>query len=384
MKIKKYVAPTIKEALAKVKQDLGADAVILHSKKLPQRSAGEFAGQEIFEVTAAIDELDRPRRVRPQQDPAKFTQPDWKKNDAFNRNPAGKPSRFDSGKNAFKSTFHQAAEPLQERRPPNFPPFLNKLYNHLLNAGIQFELAEALIQQVRIELKHNRLALPEEIVTMLKAKMAELVPCRRIVRSSDQRPYIIALIGPTGVGKTTTLAKMATHPEVYGRDQVAFISSDTYRISAIEQLRTFAQIARIPLEVTYTPTEVSHAIQQHQDKDVILLDTPGRSPNNQQHFAEMDAFLKQAQPDEIHLVINVTTGYEDAANIVDRYNQLRINRLLFTKIDETIAPGNMVNILSRFQKPISLITNGQEVPDDIKVVAPNYLVTLIMKDDPIQ
>lgn len=391
MKIKKYTATTMKQALVNVKQELGDEAVILNSRKV---QSDEFPGQELFEVTAAVDEMDQPtvrRPVKPTpqqrytppvqeryQAPAPQPQPPidadkWKNVASLNE--------LTSDMHEIKSTVRHLTEQIKYHNLPQLPQPLSKLLMSLLNSGFNNQLAQELISQISSEIRGNEINDTDYLTEVMHNKIARKILTKPAAHSIDGSPYIIALVGPTGVGKTTTIAKMATHPEIYGRDRVAFVSSDTYRIAAIEQLRTFANIARIPMEVTYGFDEINRALLRHYDKDIILIDTPGRSPYNHQHMMEMKEFIKRAKPDEIHLVLSVTTRFEDVSNIIQNYNTLRINRFLFTKVDETQNPAMIINVVNQFQKPISFITNGQEVPNDIKPVTPNYLTTLILKEN---
>jgi flagellar biosynthesis protein FlhF len=189
---------------------------------------------------------------------------------------------------------------------------------------------------------------------------------------------VIALVGPTGVGKTTTLLKMATNPQIFGRRNVAFISADTYRIGAVEQLRTFSSIARVPLSVVYSPTDISQALQNFGNQDLILIDTTGRSQNKPDHMIELRQFMQRASPDEIHLVLSATTKYKDILDIIQKFDSIGANRIAFTKLDETKTVGTMLNVSHYVKKPISYLTDGQNVPGDIALAKANRIADMIM------
>ncbi|UZQ86290.1 hypothetical protein ODU73_000710 [Thermoclostridium stercorarium] len=174
-------------------------------------------------------------------------------------------------------------------------------------------------------------------------------------------------MGPTGVGKTTTLAKLAAEYTLNQRKKIAFISADTYRIAAVEQLKTYAEILNVPVSVIYTPSEIREAIAEFQDKDLILVDTAGRSHNNVAQFAELKALVNNAEADEIYLLLSCGVSRSACREILKHYSFLKDFKLLFTKYDEVNVPGIILNARYATGKPLSYITVGQSVPDDIEV-----------------
>ena len=382
MKIKRYKSPTMKLALQQVRDELGEEAVILHSKKLSDRAGGEQ-----YEVTAAVDEFDRPTLPNPPKPKAgaiPSSEPVAQNPGAGQWKSASELSALNSEVRELKSALQQMTERMKFPQMPKLSPALNKLYLSLMNAGLGHPLAQEFVQTISGSLNGHDPEQPGMLQGLLREWLAEKIQISPASVPREGQPTVIALVGPTGVGKTTTLAKLATHPALYGNSKVAFISADTYRIAAIEQLRTFAQIAKIPMEVIYSADEVGPALLRHHDKDVIFIDTPGRSPYSGNHLREMRTLMERAQPDEIHLVLNVSLRHEDARDIIGAYGRLGVNRLLFTKADETCSAGSLLNVAAEFGPPLSYITNGQDVPDDIKRVTSNYLVSLLLKDNEIQ
>lgn len=173
------------------------------------------------------------------------------------------------------------------------------------------------------------------------------------------------LIGPTGVGKTTTLAKLAASFHLVDEQQVALITADTYRIAAIDQLRTFAQIINLPLEVVFDPLEFSKALGLHEQAQVVLVDTAGRSPKDELRLGELRRFLSVEHPVETLLVVTATTKAPDLRLILDRFGALGLDGLIVTKLDETIAIGPIFELLWERQLPVRFLANGQNVPDDL-------------------
>jgi len=190
---------------------------------------------------------------------------------------------------------------------------------------------------------------------------------------------IVALLGTTGVGKTTTLAKIAAKFVLEQRTNVALITADTYRISAVEQLKTYSDILELPLEIVYNPNELAAAIERHRLKDLILIDTAGRSQHNEYQMRELEEFLKVNPRIEKHLVISATTKYTDAKQIMNKFSQVNPDKIIFTKIDETGSLGMIVNLLNDNRYSLSYITTGQSVPDDIERATSEILAKLLLQ-----
>ena len=191
---------------------------------------------------------------------------------------------------------------------------------------------------------------------------------------------IVALIGATGVGKTTTLAKIAARMVLEKNIRAALITADTYRISAVEQLKTYSDIIGLPLEIVYTPDELKVALHKHRDKDLILLDTAGRSQHNDYQMQELENFLAVAPYIEKHLVMSATTKYRDAAEILNKFSVCKPTRVIFTKTDETSSVGLILNILKDKDIALSFLTNGQSVPDDIIPANAESLAKLLLRE----
>jgi flagellar biosynthesis protein FlhF len=203
-------------------------------------------------------------------------------------------------------------------------------------------------------------------------------PGGRPGRGEDGRPLTIALVGPTGVGKTTTVAKLAASYKLRQGRKVGLITSDTYRIAAVDQLRTYANIIGLPLKVAMTPGEMSAACSSLSACDVVLIDTAGRSQNNHGRIAELAEFLHAAKPHETHLVLASTASETVMAATAEQFGAVKPNRLIFTKLDEAVGFGVLVNIIRKVNAKLSFVTTGQEVPDHIEPGQPERLARLIL------
>ncbi len=194
---------------------------------------------------------------------------------------------------------------------------------------------------------------------------------------SDGKPTVVAFIGPTGVGKTTTLAKIAADFTLAKGKRVGLVTADTYRIAAVEQLKTYAEILNLPVTVAYSAADMREAVDAHRDKDLVLIDTAGRSHRNRQQFDELRQLLAAVETDEVYLVLSVNTGRAACQEILEHYTFMRDYRLLFTKLDESPVPGIIFNARLRTGKPISYVTTGQSVPDDLEVANPGRLAAFL-------
>ena len=190
---------------------------------------------------------------------------------------------------------------------------------------------------------------------------------------------IVALLGTTGVGKTTTLAKIAAKFVLENGVNAALITADTYRISAVDQLKTYSDILGLPLEIVYNPAELNAAIERHKHKELILIDTAGRSQQNEYQMRELEDFLKVNTRIEKHLVVSATTKFTDAQDIMKKFSVLEPEKVIITKVDETGSLGMIINLLRDQKVSLSYITTGQSVPDDIEAANADILTDFILK-----
>lgn len=265
--------------------------------------------------------------------------------------------------------------------PGRMPENLFKHYLQLVEAQVAREIADEVVAAVKDELSPAELLDDEIVRTSLLRRLAVLIPTAQDAPIPGRRcgkPRIVALVGPTGVGKTTTVAKLAATYKLKHNLRVGLITADTYRIAAVEQLRTYASIIALPMRVALTPTDMAAACQAMRDCDVILIDTAGRSPTDTAKIEELCTFLAAAEPDEIHLVLSSTSSEQVMLRTVERFAPACPNRVLFTKLDEAVNFGVLVNVARAASASLSYLTMGQEVPDQIEASRPERLAGLVL------
>ena len=231
-------------------------------------------------------------------------------------------------------------------------------------------MARELVERVRNEAPNEELADPVLIKARVARMIEEEISVAGPIAVTPGRLRLVALVGPTGVGKTTTIAKLAANYRLKGKHNVGLITVDTYRIAAVEQLRTYADIIDLPMQVVSTPREMREAVRRMRNLDLILLDTAGRSPKDEIKIRELKAFLTEASADEVHLVLSSVASARTLEQTAERFAAVGTTRLILTKLDEASSLGSVLPLVRSSKLPLSYLTNGQNVPDDIETAEP--------------
>ena len=372
MKIKKIAAPTMKEALRLVKLELGEDAIILKSRKVAKGGALSFLAKEQIEVTAAVDYESPEPSVRENETPVRPREEGDSVRDRY--------LLYDIRDDVERidGTLREIGDKLKYDSMLDLPVELNRYFIDMVERGVEKRLAGSIVQEIFHDINGKDFEDSLLVGRAVQRKLRNMFPVSGPMVFDGDRPNVVALIGPTGVGKTTTIAKIASQYKFFAGKQVALISVDTYRMAAIEQLRTFARIAAIQLEVVYQPKDMPLAIRKHSDKDLIVIDTAGRSHRDSEKMEELAVFMEAANPTEIHLTLSAGTKFRDLLDIIDRFGAVQSNFILITKLDETSNFGNILNLTHQRPKPFSMLTIGQNVPDDIALADKAGLTRLIL------
>jgi flagellar biosynthesis protein FlhF len=277
-----------------------------------------------------------------------------------------------------------APEPAESNTPAltGMSDVLFERYMRLIDQQLSTELAERVAGSVRDELTPSELGEENTVHMTVHRYVAGLISATGQTpapgKRSDGRPATIALIGPTGVGKTTTVAKLAATYKLKHGQRVGLVTSDTYRIAAVEQLRTYANIIGLPLKVVLSPQEILDACDALNECDVILIDTAGRSQNDAAKVDELRQFIDAAQPHEKHLVLSTTSNEQVLLAAAERFKQVGPDNVIFTKLDEAEHLGLLFNLVHKVGLPMSFITTGQEVPDHISLAQPDRLARILL------
>lgn len=363
MKVRKYEAANMQEALLKIRADLGNDAVILHTKKINKGGPFSFLGigREIVEVLAASDVDTKDGEKQPNSDDRlQLLQMEIRE---------------------MKQMFHSVVSHLDKKGADEFSPVLAAFLHRLINSGIEEKLSKKIVRALQTDLPQEEKSDTLSVESALLSRMAQLIGPARPIKLDENQCKIVALAGPTGVGKTTTIAKLAAHFVLSRGAKTALITADTFRIAAIQQLKTYAEIIGAPMEVVFTPREMRSAVNRHIDKDLILMDTAGHSQKNAQQMFSLKDFMDAARPQEIHVVLSATTKTKDLLDVFSRFSVVPISQAIFTKLDETSEYGPILNVISSMGKPLSYVTTGQNVPQDIETVEPKKLARMILGEE---
>ena len=378
MKIRRYMAKNTQEAILKVKMDLGNDALILNTRKVRKKGFFGMFAKPLVEVLAAIDEYYLPKK---EQEPVKVEQKvSATLNDVGNKiNFDEKEDKIANLENKISSmedmlqkillqvqTKEKAPEqPQREEKTTPLSKVSQIFYGNLIKNEVESDIAKKIIDGVTAKTGEN--ASVNETASMLYSIIAGLLGKPETIQMNPSgRPTVVIFVGPTGVGKTTTLAKIAANYLLNQKKTVGMITADTYRIAAVEQLKTYAEILGIPVSVAYSPNDIMEAVNQHSDKDIILIDTAGRSQRNKAQFEELKALIAASGANEVYLVLSATTSIRNCKEILGCYNFLNDYKLIFTKTDEAPVQGIILNVRYLTGRNLSYITTGQSVPDDIE------------------
>jgi flagellar biosynthesis protein FlhF len=386
MKVKTFQGTTMADALAQLKKEFGRQAVILNTRTFTRGGLFGFGGKPLVEITAARDAADLPAPLR--RTAVRSTavrRPPGRMQEA----PPGPapiatviPTSQDRVFEEVSSLRTLVADLVSETRRANagsLPDGLYRTYQQLVSNAVAEELATLLVNAVRLRLV-DPVASGEEAVRAALAEVVEpMVPAAGPIAVPERaRPYLVALVGPTGVGKTTTIAKLAANFCLREGKKVGLITIDTYRIAAVEQLKTYAQIIDVPLEIAMSVDQLTEAVERMSDRDIVLIDTAGRSQRDATRIQQLKAFFSAVRPHEVHLVLSSAASQKVLDQTIDRFRDIGIDRLIFTKLDEALGFGVILNSLHKAQAKLSYVTTGQDVPSDIEVGEPAALTRLIL------
>ena len=283
----------------------------------------------------------------------------------------------------LKALVHDLASRARHDAASSLPKPFAAAYVELIQRQVGEDIAAQIVERVRAELGDKADDRPAVIREHLVRYVESMLPVAGPIRlRPGASPTVVCMVGPTGVGKTTTIAKLAANFSLREGKKVGLVTIDTCRIAAVQQLRTFAQILQVPLEVAAEAGELRRTVGGMSDRDLVLIDTPGTSPYDDVRLQDLKRFLEEAKPHEVHLVLSTTTRQGVLMDAIERYQVLNVNRVIFTKLDEAIGFGAILTCLARADAKLSYLTTGQEVPDDIRVGQQRMLAHLLVEGAP--
>lgn len=360
MQIKKFTGTTLKDAIAQMKNDFGEDAIVLGTKVIENYSKG--VEQKLFEITASLDEDDSNPEIKIEVPKVKSFETEMKKLTekiyGISNNPV----------NTASKTVHKSKR--VEQNNIHFQTIQNLLREKDVSEENINKILKLISQYDAIVNESNK---DEFIISSL----ASLIPTSDFEFNENSGQKVISIVGPTGVGKTTCIAKLAVISKILHNLNIGLISIDTYRLGALDQLKIFSEISNIDFLVAYEPKDIPKFMKKFKDKDIVFIDTVGRSQNNTKLLHSINQFLKTVKIDETYLVLNSTSDYKIMLDVAKKFKVLNYNGIIFSKLDEAVSFGNLFNLVEEVKTPIKYLTNGQVIPDDIIAADSEFIANMI-------
>lgn len=413
MIIKKFTAKTEAEAIETAKKELGENLVIMNVKSVKKKGFLGLFKSSLSEVTVALEEereQDRTSQLfRAKKETTGPLVPDsvWEKKEKVVRQETANVSinaitsseetgkaiveKLDGLQNLLQKQLSKSEEEKREDIKEEVKnqfisdetmTFIKLLYNTMIENEVKDSYANELIGEIQSKGKPDMQM--DFVLSNVYQKMILKFGQAKLIGPAEKKPKVLYFIGPTGVGKTTTIAKIASKFCVEEKKKIALLTADTYRIAAAEQLRTYANILEVPFRVIYTPEEILQSVEEFRDVDYILVDTAGHAHQNEEQKQAILGFIHSTDDSidkEVYLVVSATTKYRDLVGIADAYKEVDNYKLIFTKLDETTALGNMYNLRLYTGASLSYVTCGQNVPDDISPFNPQSTVKQILSSN---
>jgi len=395
VKIKKYVARDFKTAIQRAKEEMGRDAIIIHTRQIKKGGILGLLYPPRVEITVVLDDnlqVNTDRR-RLESVPGKTAAAKLEisaSSDTINPASATNSRETSSREDEMLLEMQKMKHLMSDIKSRMYevevikgiPEQVQQFYKTLIINNVDREIAFKVVNSVASRLPKDGISDDVWARDVCLHTLQEVIQQAQPIQVKPGcKGMIVFMVGPTGVGKTTTIAKLAANLTFLDNKSVALITLDTYRVSAAEQLRTFAEIIGIPISVVFTPVDMMLALEQYRERDLIFVDTAGRSPYNSEQMEELREFIDIARPDETILVMSVTTNKNDLINIYQRFQSMGVDKLIFTKLDETCNYGTVLNVLHETKKPIAYFTTGQNVPDDIEVPDSLRLAQMLLRRD---
>lgn len=371
MQIKKYVAATLKEASQQMKRELGENAIVLSTRIIDDDP--RYGGKRVFELTAGVEdnydtvtnELNKKNTLETRKN---FTEELKNLNEKVFSTPKKE------GKLTSEKKIKVVPDGVKLRSKKDFEYELKEIADTLLQREVNRRIVDSIISQLK---KYSEFVQSPNIDNYVISTISSMIPTSNFEIQKRQKTKTIVMAGPTGVGKTTCIAKLAVISKILHNLNIGLISLDTYRLGAIDQLKIFSDISNIDLRVAYDASEIPGFLSEYRKKDLVFIDTAGRSQNNRELLLEMKQFINTIKPDEVYLVLSTTSTTKNMLDVAEKFKILNYNGIVFTKLDEAVSFGNILNLTTQAGVPIKYLTNGQVIPDDIIAADPEFIANMI-------
>lgn len=384
MRLKIFEGKTEEEALARAKEQLGENVVVLNIKRYNKKSFLPFLNSSRVELTVAIEN-------QSEKAVSNYGKKTTRKTSLIKENTdEEKIKNYEQEIKVLKDKINKSDELIGTLTKDILEvsgggvksiaynnKYLQKYYLKLINSDVLEEIAKKLVDELK---DYDDSKLTDDFVySFLKDRIINTIGRPKPINVFDERKKVVFFIGSTGVGKTTTIAKITSRFVLENNLSVGLITSDTYRIAAVEQLKVYADILGTEVKVVYNNNDLKLAVNKMaKNKDIVFIDTAGRSHKNVENMSELFELIKSVENSECYVVLSLATKTEDLLSIINVYGLKLDFKLIFTKEDETLTLGNILNVCYRCRKSVSYITNGQSVPNDIKVISPERVAEFIL------
>ncbi|MCF6270019.1 MAG: flagellar biosynthesis protein FlhF [Melioribacteraceae bacterium] len=369
MKVKKFVAPTLKEASTLMKKELGSEAFILSTRVINKRT--DLGIQKHFEITSGIEEdidiISAETNAGNTIIGSSFSDELMK----LQQKVIGK-ERVNKNYDENESII---IAPKTKKRETISSEKLKEYVDRLIHHEVSKPIIKTIVNQIK---KSKEFINPSNIEDYIITSLSSLIPTTSFEIKKRGKQKIVAIVGPTGVGKTTCIAKLAAISKILNNLKIGIISIDTYRLGAIDQLRIFSEVSNIDMLVAYEAKEMPGLIKKFSDKDLIFIDTAGRGQKNRKELEKTKEFLDVVQTDKTYLAISATNSTKNLEDVVKKFELLDYSALILTKIDEGVVFGNILNVVVNSGKPLIYLTNGQVIPDDIIAADSDFIAKMVV------
>jgi flagellar biosynthesis protein FlhF len=374
MHIKKYRAVSLKEATQIMKSELGSEALILGTKVVADENDKRL---KLYEITAGVDKFEIAEETK-----AKVAEQNISQNNTFldeMKNMSAKIYQQNQNqKQKISEAYGVAPKIAKEIETPKVKPVsddrMKEIIKNLTEKEVQKSVVLSIMEQLK---KYKNFLSKDNLENYVQTCLGSLILTKTLDLNVKKQNKVIALVGPTGVGKTTTIAKLALIAKIIHKLDVGLISIDTYRLGAIDQLKSFADVSHTDFLVAYEPDEMPALMKKFAKKDIVFIDTVGRNHKNDSQLKTNLDFLESVKIDETFLVLSATSSTRNLIEIAKKFKMFNYSAFVMSKIDEAVVHGNIINLSAKTGSPIAFLTNGQTIPDDIISADKDYIANLI-------